>query len=448
MGPRCHSEVPGGSQGSRARRTGRQLRTMGARLGFCVAGLGLASSCGSTLDSLGCAERAAGLDGGSEPVRAGALGSLKGPASYPNAFRELLGRSDGEIAAKIERSFQQLFHGDPATEAIFVPVGNDQAYILDVLHDEVRSEGIGLGMLIAVQLGKRDEFDRLWRYAQAHRVPSGAAQGYFPSRCNEGTAASYDCHDPYGYQQIATTLLLAHGRWRAEPGSIDYGQAAAELIDLARNQQAYNCGVREGVTSIFDASSALPYDVPTTAAAGISRPSIVMPAYYELWEQATGDGFWGKAADAARAYWRAAAHPSTGLIPEKAAFDGSPVEGYGNFTSECDRAFFSMVTDHLWSGRRSWLEDEANRILQFFHGQGLTDYGQVFTLDGTELQPLHDMPLVAANGALALVATMDRRADFVNEVWILETPTGSPRYYAGIMQLLSLVYLSGQMRVY
>jgi len=49
---------------------------------------------------------------------------------------------------------------------------------------------------------------------------------------------------------------------------------------------------------------------------------------------------------------------------------------------------------------------------------------------------------------LALVATTDIRTDFVNEVWNLVPPTGSSRYYAGILQMTALVIVSGQMRVY
>jgi oligosaccharide reducing-end xylanase len=415
------------------------------RFGCLTVLVGLVPSCGSTLDSLGCTEHALdgppGLDGGV------ALTSLLGPASYPNAFRELLGKTDEEIAAKVATSFGQLFHGDPDREAIFFPTGTDQAYILDVLHNQVRSEGIGLGMLIAVQLDKREEFDQLWRYAKANRVADGPARGYFPSYC-DGTNGDVECHDPYGFQQIATALLLARGRWQASPGAIDYGREAGGLLDLARNKETYNCGVVDGVTSIFDAATGLPYNTPTTASAGVSRPSIVMPAYYELWQQATGDAFWSEAAAAGRAYWQASAHPSTGLVPERAAFDGTPVPDFDTFASESHRTFFNMALDRIWTGHQPWVVDESNRVLRFFYDQGIASYGQEYSLDGTELASLHDMTLVAANGALALAATTERRAEFVREVWNLETPAGGSRYYAGIMQLLGVVVLSGQMRVY
>lgn len=412
-----------------------------------VGPLVLLASCRTTLDSLGCKERSRTPDGGGvDPALK--LAPLRSPDSYPNAFRDLLGKSDSEIAAKIADTFEQLFHGDPATEAIFVPTGTDQAYILDALHDQRRTEGIGLAMLITVSLDKRDEFDRLWRYAKSIQIADGAAQGYFPSFCGS-SGAGMSCDDPFGLEQIATALLLARGRWQAAPGAIDYGLEAATLLDLIRNKETYNCGIVDGITATFDAKSRLPYDTPTTASAGVSRPSIVMPAYYDLWHQATEDPFWSQAAVAARAYWQASAHPTTGLMPDKATFDGTPVPDFDNFDSECLRIFFNMALDSTWSGSQPWLVDEGNRLLQFFYGQGLTSYGLVFSLDGSTIKSIHDRSLMAANGALALVATSDIRRDFVNEVWNLGLPpTGATRYYPGITQLMAFVMLSGQMRVY
>ena len=129
------------------------------KLALAQVGLALAlcSSCKTTLHSIGCGENGYTVNGGT------ALGPLHAPGLYPDAFRDVLGKSDADITAKIATTFNQLFHGDPSSEAIYFTTGTDQAYILDVLHGDVRSEGIGLGMMIAVELGKRDEFDRLLR---------------------------------------------------------------------------------------------------------------------------------------------------------------------------------------------------------------------------------------------------------------------------------------------
>jgi oligosaccharide reducing-end xylanase len=141
--------------------------------------------------------------------------------------------------------------------------------------------------------------------------------------------------------------------------------------------------------------------------------------------------------------------PTCRSRPQQATFDGTPVPGLDTFAPECYRTFFNMAFDHVWSDTQPWLLDESNRVLQFFASQGITTYGQQYSLDGTErIAPVHDLSLVAANGALALVATTNNRRDFVNEVWNQVAPPGNSRYYPGIMLLLSQVMLSGQMRVY
>jgi len=85
---------------------------------------------------------------------------------YRNLFAEVLGKSDTEIQAKVETTYQQLFYGDDYRERVYYPVGEDMAYILDVANDDVRSEGMSYGMMIAVQLDKQEEFNRLWKWAK------------------------------------------------------------------------------------------------------------------------------------------------------------------------------------------------------------------------------------------------------------------------------------------
>src|SRR4030042_4996865 len=87
-------------------------------------------------------------------------------AFYTGKYRNLFlenGHSPEEISAKIEGAFRQLFHGDSATQAIYFKAGSNEngpmAYVCDVLHNDVRSEGISYGMMIAVQMDKKAEFD-------------------------------------------------------------------------------------------------------------------------------------------------------------------------------------------------------------------------------------------------------------------------------------------------
>jgi len=411
-------------------------------LGQAALALALLPACKTTHHSIGCGESAYSIEDGV------ALGPLIAPPDYPHAFREVLGKTEADIDAKLAATFDQLFHGDPATEAIYFTSGADQAYILDIFHDNVRTEGLGLGMIIAVELGKRDEFDRLWRFAKASQVANGPRQGYFPSFCNRGRT-EFACDDPFGLQQIATALLLARGRWKDAPGDIDYGREAHDLLATIRYKQDYNCGVVDGVTGTFDPDGKLAYDLPSVDSANTSRPSIVMPAYYELWGQSTGDAFWSEAATAGRNYWKASAHATTGLLPSRATFDGSPVAGSDTFDTENHRTLINIVLDNIWAGSRSWGVEESNRLLQFFSGQGIDTYAGGYTLDGrTAVDSNHQASLVAANGALALIATLDQRAKFIEAVWNLKSPTGETRYYPGLLLMLTQLILSGRMDVY
>ena len=57
----------------------------------------------------------------------------------------------------------QLFEGDLERERLFFPSGTNEngplAYIPDIQHSDVRSEGMSYGMMIAVQLDKKAEFE-------------------------------------------------------------------------------------------------------------------------------------------------------------------------------------------------------------------------------------------------------------------------------------------------
>src|SRR5688500_17319778 len=63
------------------------------------------------------------------------------PASR-NLFAELLSKSEAEITAKIDRGFDQLFHGRDADQRVYYPIGDDEAYIADIGNQDVRSEGM------------------------------------------------------------------------------------------------------------------------------------------------------------------------------------------------------------------------------------------------------------------------------------------------------------------
>src|SRR5512147_846135 len=102
----------------------------------CIACLSVCTSCSSTDDTIGFNH---------PPAAAGASNVDR---NYPNLFGELLGKTDDEITAKLDHDFAQLFHGDPATEAIYVEVDANQAYVWDPRQMDIRSDGFANALLV------------------------------------------------------------------------------------------------------------------------------------------------------------------------------------------------------------------------------------------------------------------------------------------------------------
>jgi oligosaccharide reducing-end xylanase len=427
-------------------------RSAVASLAFSLLAL---TACGSTVDRLGfdpAKGGEGGTDGGTMPEPK--LTPLVGPPEYPNLFRDLLGKTEQEITDKIDAAYQQLFTGDPNSEAIYYELDEANAEIRDIFHGgDVRTEGLAFAMLINVELAnvapdpaKRDVFDKLWRRAKVANAATGANAGYFVSVCDEAGGSKSSCVDPFGYQQFTMALIFAHDLWGSD-GAIDYEADALALLDVMLNKQTQNMGIVDDVLNTFDAETKLVFDVPNVSASGYTRPSVEMPAYYDLWGQATGNAFWGQAAAAGRAYLERVAHPATGLMPVRATFSGSPLSEWRAFMPEAYRAHLNVTLDHVWSGTTPWPTTQCDRLLGFFEAIGVDTYGGSYELDGTPIDRMRENALIFANGIAAVPATRPGRTAFVQAVWDMGPPSGVLRYYAGMLDLLSLLTLSGRLRV-
>jgi len=389
------------------------------------------------------------------PPEKPSLTALTGPQEYPNPFHDVLGKTYDEIDKHVKDAFEQLFHGKD-DETIYYPLGDDAATIRDIYHSgESRSEGFGLAMLIAVELGKQDEFDRLWTQAKKPyrmgekntglRYDSGPNEGYFTSNCDtpEGSAS---CIDPYGMEQFAMALVFAHDLW-GDSGRIDYEADALDLLNVMKNKEELNGGVVEGVLGFFDAETHLTFDEPKLEVAVQTRPSVLMPAYYALWAEATGDDFWLQGADASRDFFPAVADTKTGLMPLRAYFDGRPVPDSDTFTPETYRVFLNIVLDEIWLHGNPSGVPACNKILSFFSDVGIDKYVGNYSLDGKPLSTGREYALVVANGVAAAISKNADRKDYIQAVWDQDLPTGNNRYYTGILQLFALLVLSGKMQV-
>ena len=380
---------------------------------------------------------------------------------YRNLLRELrpdIGEAD--ITAKLAGYWKSLFEGGKDERIVFpaAPTPDGPAsYVLDVGNNDVRSEGMSYGMMIAVQMGRKAEFDALWNWTWTHmRYRSGPRQSYFRWQCKpEGCAGFGKDAVPAsdGEEYMATALLMAAARWGNGQGVYDYNAQAQELLTAMLHKETMNGGIKEGARSIFSPQHGQVVFVPVGDAADFSDPSYHLPAFYEIWARRAAKPEdrkrWSEIADISRAYFSKAAHPRTGLTPNYAHFDGRPkvLDGHEDFRYDAFRTAVNWSVDQAWWGKNPAAYGLSHKLLNFFAAQK-QPYPHLYTLDG---KPLNDEPskgLISSNAVAALMVDEAQAAPFVNAFWALDPPTGQWRYYDGLLQFMNMLHITGRFKAW
>lgn len=374
---------------------------------------------------------------------------------YRNMFLEM-GKSETAINSKVMDAFNQLFYGDLATEALYFEVAPDMAYIKDIANNDIRSEGMSYGMMIALQLDKKAEFDRLWKFSKTYmQHSSGPRRGYFAWQVNATDYAVIDPNSaPDGEEYMAMALFFAAHRWGNGEGIFDYEAEAQELLYDMLNLESRNGGQVDGLTNMFDKTRKQVVFVPEGDLADFTDPSYHLPAFYELWSfWADADKeFWADAADTSRIYLRRAMHPVTGLTTDYMTFDGAPQtvsfnSNAGNFAYDSWRVVGNIAMDAHWFGN-SWHSGQTDKLLGFLTTQG-SSYPAIYHQDGTPTEGTHTSTgFYAMNGAGTLASNDMHAWDFLDRLYNQAMPTGQYRYYDGLLQMLSLLHASGNFKIY
>ena len=96
---------------------------------------------------------------------------------YPNHFAKI-GISDEAVSERIDSCFQTIFF-DPA-ENFFHETDPDSACMVDTGNTDARKEGMSYGMMMCVQMDRKDLFDKLWQFSKRYMYhESGKYEGYF-----------------------------------------------------------------------------------------------------------------------------------------------------------------------------------------------------------------------------------------------------------------------------
>jgi oligosaccharide reducing-end xylanase len=370
---------------------------------------------------------------------------------YRNLFEEYLGKSDAEAQAKIDAAWKQLFYGSDDSERVYYPVGDDMAYMQDIGNGDVRSEGMSYGMMISVQLDKKEEFDRLWKWTKTYMYQSdGPYQGYFAWHTTpEGEQLDANPASD-GEEWFAMALLFASARWGDGEGIFDYRAQAQEILDVMLHKEDTKSDL---ATNMFNLEHKQVVFVPRLGpASNFTDPSYHLPAYYELWARwAERDNeFWAEAAQVSRKHFKNAAHPETGLMPDYANFDGTPygTDDHKDFRFDAWRTLSNVAVDHAWFAADPWQVEQSNRVLEFLASQGMDSYPNQYALDGEPLSADHSTGLVSMAAVAALAADRETGEPFVQALWDTQVPSGTWRYYDGLLYMLGMLHVSGNFRIY
>jgi oligosaccharide reducing-end xylanase len=410
---------------------------------------------------------------GATALRASSGASADGSGAYSTRkYRNLFveaGHTPSEVDRKIEKAYQQLFHGDPETERLYTPSGHNEngplAYIPDIQHHDVRSEGMSYGMMITVQLDKKAEFDALWNWSMTymyHDDPAHPACGFFSWQMNYDGTVMDELPAPDGEEYYAMALYFAANRWGNGGGIYDYKAAADRLLHNIVHRQPITGMVRQrgGVRQhtvgkeVNDEHAMILFSPDERN--NWTDPSYHLPAFYELWARWGPEddrAFWAKAAAVSRDYFVKVANPTTGLAPNFASFEGAAMGFRGPasaaFREDAWRVAMNWSVDWSWWGKDPRQRQLSDHLQAFFERQGIDRYGDNWTLDGTVLRDRHSPGLVATTGVASLAATDGGRAGrFTEALWNLEVPSSHVfRYYDGLLYLMSLMHAGGRFQV-
>jgi oligosaccharide reducing-end xylanase len=108
----------------------------------------------------------------------------------------------------------------------------------------------------------------------------------------------------------------------------------------------------------------------------------------------------------------------------------------------------NVALDYAWFAKDPWAVAQSNKLLNFFHSQGIGKYGSLYALDGRRLSENHSVGLVAMNAVACLASTNENRREFVEELWNTPVPSGPGRYYDGLLYMLAMLQVSGNFKIY
>lgn len=360
------------------------------------------------------------------------------------------GYKDEEINKRIKETWKKLFDGKKSERIFFEDA--DGGYILDTSYGDIRSEGMGYGMMISLQMDRKDVFDKLWKWTRTHLyIDEGDNKGFFHFSCNPDGSVKDESPRPDGEEYIALSLLFASHRWGNGKGIFNYEKEALALLTK----------MLHGKNPLWNKKN---YLIRTRIGSDNTDVSYNLPHFYELFAMFApikDSDFWNNAADASRKFIVSACHPDTGLSAEFVDSTGKPLsrKEHGTYFSHSYMVCGNIGLYSMWFGDSPDLGNIAKKIILFFDNKTVEDFMD-YTIDGKALRKKARHPLALAAGVAEAAIALERSREpvpasvhaaakrAVKRFWDTPLRTGKRRYYDNIISMMALLSLSGIYKVY
>jgi len=379
---------------------------------------------------------------------------------YRNVFLEY-GYKKSDIDKKVAKAYYDLFEGP---NKVYFEVGDSMGYVSDIKNKDARTEGLSYGLMVAVQLNKKDVFDRIWRwtnkYLQHH---GGARNSYFawsvePNSLKHNSEGSASDGELY----FITDLLFASNRWGNNTG-VNYYAEARKILDAMWSKDGTG-----GVRNLINVEHKLITFTPDNYGYNWTDPSYNLPAFFEIWAEYAKDGreqFYRDCADSTRKYLQKACDPVTGLNADYTEFNGKPRSNRwmpAAFRYDSWRVPMNIAMDYAWFGKdKEWQQDYGSKIQNFLLRKGIDVFEDQFNVDGScpdfILQAggfkklRHSLGLVSTAAATSMIGTKAQSRQFVDALWNAKLEPYEDGYfdpyYDGLLYLFSLMHLSGNYQI-
>lgn len=366
-----------------------------------------------------------------------------------NIFKEI-GKTESEINAKLDKAFAQLFEGNRETETVCFDANDKMSYIVDIAHDDIRSEGMSYGMTIAALMKKPELFKKLWNFAKEYMLnKKGPWARYFSWQVSTKDFSMMDPGSaPDGEEYFAAALLFAAKNFKSE----EYMKDALEVIDaMAHKPQD------EYVHTMMDVDAGLVRFSPNNGN-DFTDPSYNTVGFYRMYGKASGDSLWNTIAKNSIEYLKKAMHPVTGLAADYSEYDGTPrptpwYPESGCFSGDSWRTIWNVAFDAATidssdlAETKEWEIFAVRRMLNFFNTN--RPYLSDMQIDGGAF-PREPRTMALGHVAMNAAATVALPEGdplikpFAEDLWNMEIPNGEWRYYDGLLYMLGLLACSGK----